>query len=694
MAEALGLAIFSAVGAEAAAATTILGVTAASLAGSTALLGVGVGLNLIAASFQDPNKVAAQQLSLRQPLPSRTRSYGTVKVAGPFVQYRSVGAFIYAVYHGEGPWDAITEWWLDDIKCASIPAGSLGGVVADVPWRNYVAIESHLGQVGQGVSPVLSGTQGWTGSHVLNGCVYSAVKNTLPPERSFKKFYPKQTWSNLRVVGRSNLVRTPFDPNSRTWSDRSGDCIFDFLTHETWGMRVPLDLMNLDRWKSFSSLCSEPVTPKDPNLGGGTIPRYYLGGTYNLTDDPADTLNAMLATCDGTLTLEDDGTIGIRGGKAPTPGFEITDDMILSVQIEAGGPLLMAYNRLKCAYVSPFHDYQQVEGQPWDDLTAQQRSGELLEEDFARPWVNNFNQIRRLAKIAMAKGNPDFKLVITTTLAAAAAVFEEAVTVASDTYPIFDDLLFLVGRPVINVEAKTCTLEITSLDPACYSFNSATEEGLAPALPNTAVQNTPPAPPANLVATIERRAVTGSNNATFIRLVATQPSGRQDLSLLGRYRLLGATTWTDMAADGENTFSLISGVLQDGGDYEVEGAVATYGQALVSDFVEAAGSPISAVADPTAPGAPTSLQAVDAGNNIITLYWTDSSAANVSAANVYRNGSLVKRISAGPGTSSTTQDNPGPGTYTYYVTDQNPSGLESDRSNQVTISVGQTQPNA
>ncbi|WP_408902525.1 hypothetical protein [Methylobacterium radiotolerans] len=597
MAEALGLAIFSAVGAEAAAATTILGISAATLAGSTALLGAGVGLNLIAASFQDPNKVAAQQLSLRQPLPSRTRSYGTVKVAGPFIQYRSVGAFIYAVYHGEGPWDAITEWWLDDIKCASIPAGSLGGAVQDVPWRNYVAIESHLGQVGQGVSPILSGTQGWTGSHVLNGCVYSAVKNTLPPERSFKKFYPKQTWSNLRVVGRANLVRTPFNPNGRTWSDRSGDCIFDFLTHETWGMRVPLDLMNFDKWKDFSSLCSEPVVPKDPNLGGGTIPRYYLGGTYNLTDDPADTLNAMLATCDGMLTLEDDGTIGIRGGKPPTPGFEITDEMILSVQIEAGGPLLMAYNRLKCAYVSPFHDYQQVEGQPWDDLTAQQRSGELLEEDFARPWVNNFNQIRRLAKIAMAKGNPDFKLVITTTLAAAAAVFEEAVTLASDTYPIFDDLLFLVGRAVINVEAKTCTLEITSLDPACYSFDAATEEGLAPALPNTAVAATPPAPPQNLSVATETRAITandaGSYNAVFLRLTAVQPADRQDLSLVGRYRVVGNANWTEMAADTDNPLSLISGVLVNGATYEVEGAMATYGRALVSDYIAAAGSPVT-----------------------------------------------------------------------------------------------------
>lgn len=602
MAEAIGLAIFSAAGAGATAAEVgvAIGVSTAVASGAASLIGGSIligGLSFASSLLQgDPNKVAAQQFSSRQPLPSRTRSYGTVKVAGPFVQYRAVGAFIYGIYHGEGPWDAFTEFWLDDIR-TNLGEGSLGGVVTSTPWRNYVAVESHLGQAGQPVSAILSGTPGWDGAHVLDGCVYSAVKSTLPAQNKFKAYYPKNTWPNLRVVGRACLVRSPYDPNSFAWSDRSGPCIFDLLTHQTWGLRIPVELMNLPSWQAFSDLCGEGVVAKD----GTGLPRYFLGGTYNLTDDPADTLAQMLATCDGELTLEPDGTIGIRGGEAPTPGLTITADMVISMQIEAGGPMLAAFNRLKCSYVSPVHDYQQVAGQPWDDLTAQQQFVELLEEDFSRPWVRHFNQIRRLAKIAMAKGNPAFKVTLVTTLAAAAALFEAAVAFDADDYPLFEDHVFLVSRPVANIAAGTCTFDLQSLDPACYSFDAATEEGVAPVLPNGGGINNAgpaaPAPPANLTVTAVSRPITGNSdgnyNAVFLRLKATRPADREDLSLLGRYRASGAADWTNMAADTDDPFSLISNVVANGATYEVEGAVSTYGQTLVSDYLAATGSPIT-----------------------------------------------------------------------------------------------------
>jgi hypothetical protein len=680
LAEVIGAAIISSATAASVGAT--IGVSAAVVTtgvGALALLTGGVALNVISTALSgDPNKVAAQQFQSRQPLPTRTLSYGTVKVGGAFVQYRSVGAFKYGLYHGEGPWQSFKEWWLDEIQCRSLVSGSLGGVVTDVPWRKYVAIESHLGAVPQTASALLQGTGGWDADHRLDGCAYSAVTNALPSEKKFKNYYPKQTWSNLRVVAQATICRSPYDPNAFFWSDRSAVCIFDIITNAKWGLRIPVDMMNLPKWQAFNDLCNQNVTSK----AGVVQPRYFLGGTHNLNEDLADTLSAMLATCDGELTLEDDGTIGVRGGKAPVSGFTITDAMVTSVAVEAGGPMLVAFNRLKCNYVSPDHDYQQIEGQPWDDLSSQAKLGEILEEDFSRPWVQNFNQVRRLAKIAMAKGNPEYKLTLVTTLQAAPAAFEEAVTYSSGIYPAFANLLFLVRRCVVNVAAGTMTLELASLDPACYSFNAATEEGQAPALPTAHDTPVAPSPPQNPSVTIERKTVSGSTNATFLRLTARAPDGRQDLSLLGRYRVAGSDAYLDMVQDGDDSFSLTSGVLQDGAQYDVEAAVSTYGQVLVSDYVDAVPNPITAIADTTSTGPPTGF-AVNGGVGQVMGAFTAPNTPNFSSAKLYRATSpdftkavVVKTFNGSPSQAFDWADaGLSPGSYTYWARAINGSGF-------------------
>ena len=696
MAEALGIAIVTAVASEAAAATVIVGsLTVGGAVGGATLLAGGIALNLIGQAITgDQNKVASQQFSSRQPLPSRQRSYGTVKLGGPKLQYEVAGgAFIYANYFGEGPIDSYREVWLDDIR-TNLTAGSSGGLITVVPWRNYVGVELYTGLPSQAASPALLRTPGWDVNHRLNGCAYGAVVNTLPAEKKFKAYYPKQTWSEVRVVIRAAKVRNPAvagqteDPATWAWTDYSGPCIRDFITHPVWGMRVPPALMSESKWTSFSAMCGALVTNKD----GQTYPRYFLSGTYQLTDDPADTLVAMLATCDGTLTLEPDGTIGITGGVFPTPTVTISDPNIISITIEKGGSKLFTYNRLKLSYVSPLHDYQQVEGQAWDDLSSQVQSGELIEQPLSLPWVQNFNQARRLAKIAMAKGNPKIKIAgMVTDLTAAAALFEDSIRLKLSLHQI--DEVMLITRAVANIEAGTCTFDMQSLDPAAYAFDTATEEGVAPPLPNINIADSTPAPPNNLVVSIERKTVSGSTTATFLRMTAT-PTDRQDLSLIGRYRIVGDDAWSTMVADTDNPFSLISGVLIDGVAYEAQGAVSTYGQALVSDYLNADPDPITAIADPIAPDQPSGFVA-NGGAGRVMFAWTNSGSPNYASTRLFRgatatfaNAVRINTVAGGPNQASEDTDNGlQPGTYYYWLEAVNGSGKASDPIGPITATV-------
>ncbi len=687
MAEIIGAAIISA--STAAAVGTTIGVSAAAVTtavGAAAIIAGGTALNLIASSLTDDRqRVAATQFSSRQPLPSRQRPYGRVKLAGPKVAYGVIGgAFAYGTYHGEGPFDGIEEWWLDDIKL-SFPAGSLGGVVGDVPWRGFVSIDSKLGLVPQAASGLLMGLDGYDASYRLDGCAYSAVQSRLPPEKKFKAYYPKQSWSELRVVARTQKVRDVRDPaqteDPATWkyTDRSGPCIYDFLTHQLWGMRIPYSLMNTARWAAFNALCDEVF----PDKYGNPTNRYSLGGTYQLTDDPADTLNSMLSTCDGRLTLEPDGTIGITGGKFPVPEVTLTDPAFTAMNIAIGGSRYFEFTRLKVSFVSPVHDYQQTEGQAWVDASAEANSGESIEQDFARPWVQNYNQLRRLAKIAMAKGNPEIKITgLVTDLSAAPALFEESVRLVLSDFEI--DAVFLVSRAVANLEAGTCTFDLASINPAAYTFNAATEEGAAPTLPGAQAADGPPPPPTGLVVAVERRPVGNGNYATFLRMTAN-PTDRQDYSLIGRYRASGDGTYYDMVPDTDNRFSLTSGVLADGTTYLPEGALSTYGQASVSDYISPTPASITAVADTSAPGPAynVTVSAVS-GPTGARIAFTASASPNVASTYVYRRAgttgdfagaALVGQIACGPNQMfDNYTDAVPPGAYRYWLQSRNGSG--------------------
>ncbi len=78
-------------------------------------------------------------------------------------------------------------------------------------------------------------------------------------------------------------------------------------------------------------------------------------------------------------------------------------------QFEEGDEAYNTFTRIKHTYTDPFQDYQPTEGDPWDDLASQAVQGVIeTEKSFIR--APSHSQSRRLAKIAMAKGNPRFRI--------------------------------------------------------------------------------------------------------------------------------------------------------------------------------------------------------------------------------------------------------------------------------------------
>ncbi|NNM75070.1 hypothetical protein [Enterovirga aerilata] len=702
MAEAIGAAIISSafgVSASVSTAVGIAGVSAASIVGGVTIAGGLLGLQLLVGSQQPKQKIAAQQLSLRQALPSRTIWFGRNLRAGPkFMWDAAGGKFFDGYYLGEGPIDAFEEVQLDGkITPITFP----GGIATIAPWGNAVAVELRVGNVPEPTFDTLvSGLSYWTDAHRLDGCATALVTSTAPKKEKFNQVFPGGRPPEALFRTRDLKVRDVRDPGQTedpatwVWSDRAGPCIYTFLNHG-FGTRVPFSLLNTASWQAFNALCDETIHDKN----GVAFPRYYLAGCHRAAEDePADTLQQMLDACDGRLTLEPDGTIGVTGGKFPAVTLTFGDAGVISRKIIKGSSKLAAFNRLKISYLSPPHGYQQIEGDPWvdPDYPWADDAAELLETTFDRPWVQNHNQLRRLAKIYTAKKNPAWRLLgMVTDLSWAPCLFEEAVRIKSDRYG-FDEV-FIVERAVANIEAGTCTFDFASLRSDTYDFNAETEEGTTPAVPaspNSVLAATPPDPPESLVMLVERRVVAGGTSAVFLRLIAAEPA-REDLSLIGRYRRVGDTAWLNMAQEGENRASLISSVLADGEVYEAEGALATYGAALQSDWTEPDPATIVAVADGTPPDQPTAF-GVEAIGSLVTVVWINSGSANIADVQVrratgsgaaYSSSTIVGTLAGAPNQSMVFSESLAAGTYRYWLVARNASGTAAAPLGPATVTV-------
>ena len=603
----------------------------------TVFTAAAVGASYLASSMMQKKASDAArkqnngQVSVRQSLPTRQRGYGRAKLGGAvfFLDVAS-GALATGTVHCEGLIDGFEEWWLNDKNC-TIAANSSGGANGALPWGSNVFIESHRGFSDDVASAsILSYFGRWTSAHRCRGLAYSVVICKPVSEKVIGKVYPNGAPA-IRVVCRLAQVYDPRksthdwgNSNTWEWSDNSALCILDYLVHPR-GMNLPKSRIDLQSFRDMADLCDSTV----PLKAGGTVRRYWLGGTYDLTEEPKEVLRRMLATCDGEIVPRPNGTIGIVGGQWVEPEVTITDAIVKGYEYQNSNAKMAVFNRLKVSFTSPVHDWQVIETEAWDDTAAQTASGEVFTQDITLPMVLGQSQARRLAKIAMARANPRHRFTnLTTNLAGLAALGERVIRLELADLGISGS--FVVTRFAISADFTECTMDLASLDSTAYDWNAATEEGTAPPLPGYNSAETVQVPD-GFTATQKLTTVTGGIVQAQIRATCGTPS-RADLTFKAQYAPAGSSAWVDMDADGD--YAAISPVVADGASYDVRGYFATVGGGSVSAYT--ATSTLVVVVDATPPTQPTGASVAAAGATAITVAWTSSSAANQYGTQVFR----------------------------------------------------------
>jgi hypothetical protein len=495
----------------------LIGAEAAASIGATAISAIAYGITTVAtigAQFafnrlrSKSGKRGDPQLTsftIRQPLPQRIRAYGRVKLAGALfyedaipIQFQPL---LIGVVFCEGPCSSFSQFYLND-AATGIGNGAIAGVNLALPWATMVSVEGRLGTDTQTVNGLLAGQRGWSTQRLLGLChAVMLCAQPIRPDKYFQFYFPNGV-PTLRAVIDSSFVFDPRD-GSQNWDDKAtwkysrnpALIIMDYLTITRTdsdgkaiprGMGLPKARINVASFTAFANMCDETVRSSFTiNAIDGSVSntprsesRYSCDGSYSMDEEPPDVLNRMLATCDGTLFTLADGTIGIRGGRFEAPTVVITDDMIISCDLVQGNGRFEKFNQLRISNTTTNMDYQLVEGTPWEDVEDQDANG-VLSEELSLPFVLSYSQARRLAKIATAKGNPQWRYnSLVCTFEVLNALGEEFVHVTHSMMGIDDD--FMVTGFKIQLESRTVELQLSSIDGEAYSWDAASEDEAPP----------------------------------------------------------------------------------------------------------------------------------------------------------------------------------------------------------------------
>lgn len=663
----------------------------------------GAALALSSLLTSTPNqKVNPQTYQTKQALPPLLGVYGVTKLGGAKFYYDAPnGKLLNGILHCEGPIDGFSVWMLNDYP-TGIPQDSaygtdgFGGSNTVPPWLGTVILESKRGAPTQAPSTILLSNAGgqWTADHRMDGKAYTVMLANPVKKEKFATFYPNGA-PDPYVIARGYRLYDPRD-SGMAWSDREHPtwrfssnpalAILHYLTAMrpgldsvtgkpvAYGFGFPVSRIDMPSFAAFAGKCSEAIPKKD----GTSEVRYEITGTFDMgTERRADVLNRLLSTCDAELYQKPDGKIAVRGGDWTAPAVTISDEHILAYEYDAGSDKLAAFNRLKITYTDPHNQFQQVECDPWDDLANQALTGEVNVQDLTLPMVPSPSQARRLAKIAMAKGNPRHRLTITTDLYGLLAIDQRIITLQIEELGL--NITFLVTSFVENGDGATCRIGLSSLGPETYAWDPATEEGVGPARPSGASQ--PPMIPdlQGLIVQVVRTEVSGTITGLTIRATCDDPSSPV-FDLQGRIRPQGSgdDAWERMDADGENV--VIRRDRADGVTYEVQAALwSSYGG---TEGPWSASIFITASADTVAP-APHQSFVANGGVGQASGAFTAPNSTNYGATRLYRGTSptfsaatLIRTFNGAPGQATDFTDPGRPaGTHRYWAMAVNRSGF-------------------
>lgn len=646
--------------------------------------GVSLGLSYLSSLLFKPStpKPEDVQQQTKQPISPRYRHYGRVKASGNWTFAESKnGNFHKVLAIGQGPIDAIEEFWVDDYNV--VVNGTTGAVTTGetdagktINYDSKIRIRYRLGTGTDTYYDELTAVfPEWTSAHRGRGVVSLYAVQYAVSQENYLKTFPNGINTNYRVVMRGVLIENPVTLTTY-WHDNAASVIRDYL-YNAEGLRLPKSLLTTTQaaagWVTAYNKCQEAYAL----AAGGTEPRYRLWGSYSLEERPADVLNRMLIACDGRLMITNDGGLTLDVGDIPENLVTIDESMIVGFSdVGRGRDILTTANTIRATFINPEADYQSSDADPWADAEDVSLRGEISQSyDFLM--APSHSQCRRLMKLAAYRSNPNWVGTFICNPKALAAFGERFCRLTysplgiDGVFEIMDFNFDLGDYDILN----GVTIQVQSMPAEAYTWDADQEEGDAPSSESSdGTSNIPDV--TNFTAVVQRKEVSGSLYP--YALLSFDPAVAP-LETEAQGRKVGDTTWTPInvssGADSAESF-----LLEDGAQYEFQ---VRYRALSVGDW--SASVIVTATADPVAPDVITALIVTpDDPNDRVDMSWQSPNSANFAATNIYRNtvndfgtADLLHTEYGAANFPFTYTDESGTGTFYYWFKARNYSGVES-----------------
>ena len=297
----------------------------------------------------------------------------------------------------------------------------------------------------------------WTTNHLGKGitCLYTFASTVKTTAALRLKFFPNG-WPEWSVALRGARM---YDPRKDSTNGGSGshrylqNGVFTFYnTTWEWSENPALIAAHFISWMISSgttaitginwasiiesaNYCDAPVNVNKLNYGSKYEPFARATGVYYFNTPPREFLSNLMAACDGTYSIDQNGAFTMWIGKWEDPSVTFTENDIGGFTEEFVESATEAVNELHITYTEPRQNYQKFEAPTYRDISSQQQVGKRI-SSINFDMVPSPTQAYRLAQRFAKRINGKRKITITLGPRGMLAIKQRVVDISAPNFGI------------------------------------------------------------------------------------------------------------------------------------------------------------------------------------------------------------------------------------------------------------------
>ncbi|MFI0844440.1 hypothetical protein [Mesorhizobium sp. IMUNJ 23232] len=647
------------------------------------------GLQMALTEKPDVPKAEDGKFNVRQPVPPPTYVLGRVKKSADYLALEQAGNNAFHVFSPAGHRiNRHVRFYAHDEELTLDPV--TGVVTAPGHFDNNVVIRHRVGLNAETAFAEMVAAMPtiWTPDHrgdgmatVLMSCRSSDIEKQ---QKRFPNGMPLLTeeLEGMLLYDDRKPAHDPADPDTWEYSENLALQRAWHLTHPV-GSKIKMEDMHWPDWNHAADVCDQEVT----NKAGDDEPRYHGGFWFKANTDPVEVGRTLDEAAELVIYETAEGKVGVHAGEFVEPDIRLTEADLRSVTFDVNKRRNSTVLAVRGRFIDPTKRFNEVDaaivGNPYipGDNTERTRT-------INNAAVQRHNHIQRMQTLALIRANaPRVRFI---------ADYEPAQDVPERRYirvhypPKLDEAIIeIVGdRPKLSLANLTYEFEGIVIPATLFNFTAATDEGNPPP-PIDELEDSGIPIPGSFDVTIETEVVGGGQSAAF-GLATWNTVSADDLVTEVEWEKVGSgqplSSRAQAGFDEHRT-----GYLADGENYRFRARHWSGGTPgdWTSYIV------LMAVANPTPPDVPTLFSALPSGADVDLSAKAPNTAIHkalhfwrADEATAFGSASDLGPVYGPPNGVQTDEDTPGDGSWQYWATAENLSGVHSSPTAPAIIRLG------